>query len=103
MNPENLPIPIPRVSLTFVEQLWIWAWNVINAAISGAATAGAVAIATPIFGTAAFSPHQLLLIASAGGATSAFNYVRENRLPAITFAAPAAAAVAPAAIDPGTK
>lgn len=71
------------MSATFKHRLLIYVWNLVNAIVSGMATAGASAAGGHMIGAMTFTWRQLTAVAVSGGALSAFNYVRENRLPTI--------------------
>lgn len=65
----------------FRHNLLVWVWNLINASISGMAAAAIAGMGGQVIGAASFTFRQLWAAALGGAAVSAFNYVRENRLP----------------------
>lgn len=72
-----------RVRNSFRQKLLVWIWNLINAVLGGAATAGGAILTGTAMGAATFTHRQVWSTMLAGAAIASFNYVRTNRLPAM--------------------
>lgn len=73
----------PPIARTFKQKVLVWVWNLINAILGGAATAGGAVLTGSAMGAATFTPRQMWSTMLAGAAIATFNYVRTNRLPAM--------------------
>lgn len=71
------------MSAPFKHRLLVYLWNLVNAIIGGVATAALAAAGGHVIGALTFTWRQLSMVAISGGALSAFNYVRDNKLPSI--------------------
>lgn len=68
---------------TFKHRLLVFLWNLVNAFVSGMASSGAAAGGGHLIGAMSFTWRQLVAVGVSGGAISAVNYLRTNRLPTI--------------------
>lgn len=71
------------MSATFKRRLLVWLWDLVNAVVTGTATALGSVVTGEVIGSLDFSPRQLLAVALSGALFGAINYIRQRRLPAL--------------------